>query len=104
MNMNKLLLITLFVIPVTGFCAGTPVNDADNAIIALKNQQLLKEQLQELKLIRQELQKLEIRKGVKKTCLYASKSYADGKQIKDVTLMADKVCENGQWVTKGEGE
>ncbi|HIG6729773.1 TPA: hypothetical protein ACYFSE_005173, partial [Klebsiella pneumoniae] len=72
--MNKLLLITLFVIPVTGFCAGTPVKDVDNAVIALKNQQLLKEQLLELKLIRQELQNLKIRKGDKETCLYASKS------------------------------
>ncbi|WP_261154420.1 hypothetical protein [Serratia ficaria] len=102
--MNKLLLITLFVIPVTGFCAGTPVNDADNAVIALKNQQLLKEQLLELKLIRQELQNLKIREGDKETCRYASKSYTDGKQIKDVPLMADKVCEKGKWVTKGEGE
>lgn len=104
MNMNKLLLITLFVIPVTGFCAGTPVKDVDNAVVALKNQQLLKEQLLELKLIRQELQNLKIRKGDKETCLYASKSYTDGKQIKDAPLMADKVCENGKWVTKGEGE
>jgi hypothetical protein len=100
MNLKKTLLIALFIIPATGFCAVKPAGDAD--VTASENQQLLKEQLLELKLIRQELQVLNANsKG--KTCVYASQRYTDGKQIKDVPVMANKVCKNGEWVEKDGG-
>ncbi len=99
MNMKKALLIALFILPTTGFCAVTSAGDADSTVTGLENQQLLKEQLLELKLIRQELQVLNAN-NKDKTCVYASKRYADGKQIKDVPVMANKVCKNGEWVEK----
>ncbi|EHM4620425.1 hypothetical protein KGK29_004571 [Salmonella enterica] len=103
--MNKLLIAAaMFFIPATGFCAGTPVTDADSAAIAIKNQQLLIEQLQELKLIRQELQTINQEKGKKDTCLYASKPYTDGRQIKDAPLMKNMVCKNNKWVKREESE
>lgn len=102
MNMKKALLIALFFLPATGFCAVKSAGDADSTANALENQQLLKEQLLELKLIRQELQVLNANsKG--KTCVYASQRYADGKQIRDVPVMANKVCKNGEWVEKDGG-
>lgn len=104
MNMKKALLIALFFLPATGFCAVKSAVDADSTATVLENQQILKEQLLELKLIRQELQVLNDNRK-EKTCVYANQRYADGKQIKDVPVMANKVCKNGKWVEKdGESE
>ncbi|EMX3307239.1 hypothetical protein AAG029_004441 [Salmonella enterica] len=99
MNIKKSLLIALFILPATGFCAVNAASDADSNVTGLDNQQLLKEQLLELKLIRQELQVLNANRK-EKTCVYASQRYADGKQIKDVPVMANKVCKNGEWIEK----
>lgn len=102
--MKKALMIALFILPATGFCAVKSAGDADSTVTALENQQLLREQLLELKLIRQELQVLNANKK-DQACVYASNLYADGKQIKDVPVMANKVCKNGEWVEKdGERE
>lgn len=102
MNMKKALLIALFFLPATGFCAVNAAGDTDSTATVLENQQLLKEQLLELKLIRQELQVLNANRK-ERTCVYASQRYADGKQIKDVPVMANKVCKNGEWVEKDGG-
>lgn len=104
MKVKEVIFATVFLLPVAGFCAGTPVNDADSAAIALKNQQLLTEQLQELKIIRQELQTMNQEKGKKDTCLYASKPYTDGRQIKDAPLMKNMVCKNNKWVEREGNE
>lgn len=70
--------------PVFGYCAGTPVFDANAVANAAKTQQLLTEQLNELKLISHELQQLNARQEVNNvSCHDVSKSYTNDKKTEE---------------------
>lgn len=84
LNVKKLFFIAALITPVFGYCAGTPVFDPDAVTNAVKTQQLLAEQLNELKLIRHELQQLNARQEANNvSCHDVSKSYTNDKKTEE---------------------
>ncbi|EBP7231717.1 hypothetical protein ACV75_16695 [Salmonella enterica] len=84
LKIKRLIFTTALLMPVFGYCAGTPVMDVNADVNAVKTQQLLTEQLKELKLINHELQQLNARQEANNvSCHDVSKSYTNDKKTEE---------------------